>query len=148
MNAARSLPRRESVWQTPHWRVAHAFDTDLPGWLVAAPTVHVTSMGELTDEAATEFGLLVQQLSRALTTVLHAEKAYVMFFAEAAGFAHLHVHVVPRMPDQPANERGPQIVSRLGKPVGERLDESTRDDIAARLHHALAEQRAGAPAPS
>lgn len=33
------LPLRERILLTEHWRVAHAFDTSLPGWLVVGARV-------------------------------------------------------------------------------------------------------------
>jgi diadenosine tetraphosphate (Ap4A) HIT family hydrolase len=75
-------------------------------------------------------------LSLVLERRLGATKAYVMFFAEAEGFEHLHVHVVPRMPDQPASERGPNIFSRLGgsvqlgAPELDRVSTVLRDELA------------------
>ncbi len=51
-----SLPQREDVVHTDHWRVAHAFNSTLSGWLVLLPTQHVVSFTELTPEAADELG--------------------------------------------------------------------------------------------
>ena len=42
------LPPRARVLRTAHWRVVHAFDSALPGWLVTVPIRHVTSLAELT----------------------------------------------------------------------------------------------------
>ena len=39
--ASAERPPREAVVETGHWRVAHAFDTSLAGWLVLLPTRHV-----------------------------------------------------------------------------------------------------------
>src|ERR1019366_3714786 len=47
-----SLPPREDVVHTDHWRVAHAFNSALPGWLVLLPTRHVASFTELTPAGA------------------------------------------------------------------------------------------------
>lgn len=140
MNDARPQPPRENAWSTQHWRVAHAFDTDLPGWLVVVPRTHVTSMAELSPAAADEFGGLLRLMSRALTQVTGAVKTYLMLFAEAEGFSHLHVHLVPRLPDQPAAEHGPAVFSRLGKPEDERLTEPQRDELCIRLRRACVDE--------
>jgi diadenosine tetraphosphate (Ap4A) HIT family hydrolase len=66
--AAVSLPPRDDVVHTDHWRVAHAFNSTLPGWLVLLPTRHVTSFTGLTPEAAGELGGLVSRLSTATCT--------------------------------------------------------------------------------
>ena len=130
-------PVRERVVVTDHWRVAHAFDTSLPGWLVVLPHEHVESLSELTPEAAAELGPLLRRLSGALESVTGCDKAYVMFFAEADGFPHVHLHVVPRMPDQRDEERGPRIFARLGRPEGERVPEPEMDALADRIAVAL-----------
>jgi len=131
-------PREAVLTTSPYWRVAHAFDTDLPGWLVLLPRRHVTALHELTPDEAVELGPLLHELSTALREVVGCEKTYVMLFAEAEGFAHLHFHVVPRMPDQPVELRGPGIFARLGQPSQSRLPESEMDRIARELQAVLA----------
>jgi len=42
-------PPRESILRTEHWRVAHAFGTSLPGWLVVVPLRHVLALDELAE---------------------------------------------------------------------------------------------------
>ena len=132
------MPLREALHVTDHWRVAHAFDTSLPGWLVVLPHQHVESLSELSPEAALELGPLIRRLSRALETVVGCRKAYVMFLAEAEGFSHVHLHVVPRMPDQPPEERGRRIFNRLGRPADEQVPAAERDALAARIAAELA----------
>ena len=83
----------------PRWRVAHAFGTSLPGWLVVLPRRHVIALDELTAEEAADLGPLLRALTAALREVLGCSKTYVALFAEAEGFAHIHFHVVPRSPD-------------------------------------------------
>lgn len=101
------LAPREDIVHTGHWRVAHAFNSTLPGWLVVVPTRHVTSYAELAPAAADELGGLLLRLSLALAEVTGCVKTYQMQFSEAEGFSHLHVHVVPRLADEPADRRGP-----------------------------------------
>ena len=107
--AAISLPPREDVVHTDHWRVAHAFNSALPGWLVLLPTRHVASFTELTPEAADELGGLVRRLGGALEVVTGCVKTYLMQFSETDGFSHLHLHLVPRLPNDPEDARGPII---------------------------------------
>lgn len=135
--ATSDLTARERVWVTPNWRVAHAFDTGLPGWLVLLPHRHVTALHELTAEEAVELGPLLRDLSTALRDVVGCEKTYVMLFAEAEGFAHLHFHVVPRMPAQPDELRGPRIFGMLGLPPEARLADDEMDRIAGALQARL-----------
>lgn len=132
-NARPDLPPRERVVLTEHWRVAHAFDSSLPGWLVLDPLRHVTALDELAPEAHGEMGLLLGRLSAALRAELGCVKTYVMLFAEAAGFGHLHVHLVPRMADQPADALGAGVFRFLGADEDTRVPATEMDDLARRI---------------
>lgn len=104
---------RENIWVSDHWRVAHAFNSSLPGWLVVVATRHVEAMDELSEEESAEFGRLLRDVSSALKSVTRCAKTYVMLFAEMPGFHHLHVHVVPRMSDLPEDRRGSAVFAYL-----------------------------------
>jgi diadenosine tetraphosphate (Ap4A) HIT family hydrolase len=129
-NAASDPPPREAVVVTTRWRVVHAFNSSLPGWLVLLPLRHVTALDDLDDAELTELGLLQGRVSAALREVLGCTKTYSMLFAEAEGFAHLHVHLVPRMPDQPAGFRGPGVFGYLGVDDALVVPEAEQDRIA------------------
>ncbi len=136
-----SLPPREDVVRTDHWRVAHAFNSTLPGWLVVLPTRHITSFTELTPAAADELGGLVRRLSLALQGVTGCVKSYLMQFSEAEGFSHLHLHLVPRMPDQPAEARGPAVFSYLVDDEALWLPPRERDSVAQEIRSRLESAR-------
>ncbi|GIG90099.1 HIT family protein [Plantactinospora endophytica] len=123
----------ERVHLTEYWRAAHAFNSSLPGWLILLPRRHVTSIAELTPAEAAELGPLVHQLSETLHAVLRCTKPYVVQFAEAEGFAHVHFHLVPRMPDLPSDHRGPRVFHYLTRPESEWLTLDERNDIAVAL---------------
>jgi diadenosine tetraphosphate (Ap4A) HIT family hydrolase len=135
--AVAPLPAREDVMHTDHWRVAHAFNSTLPGWLVLLPTRHVLSFTELTPEAADELGGLVRRLAVALQVVTGCMKTYLMQFSEADGFSHLHLHLVPRMRGQPAHARGPRVFSYLTDDSTRWLPAADLDAIAFSLRAAL-----------
>jgi diadenosine tetraphosphate (Ap4A) HIT family hydrolase len=135
--ARADLPPREEVVRTAHWRVAHAFDSNLSGWLVLLPTRHVHAFTDLAPEAADELGGLIHRLSGALEAVTGCVKTYLMQFSEAEGFSHLHLHLVPRMPDQPEAARGPRVFTYLGADEQHRVPPSEQDAIALRLRAAL-----------
>lgn len=135
--AATSLPAREDVIHTDHWRVAHAFNSTLPGWLVLLPTRHVLSFTELAPEAADELGGLVRRLGIALEAVTGCVKTYLMQFSEAEGFAHLHIHMVPRMPDPPEDARGPRAFVYLTDDRAQWLSSKERDTLALSVRSAL-----------
>ena len=125
-----ALPIRERILVTDHWRVAHAVDSSLPGWLVVLPRTHVRALDELSPQATDELGRILHDLSAALREVVGCVKTYVMLFAEAEGCGHLHIHLVPRMPDQPADATGPRVVRYLGAEQGDRVPTATMDQIA------------------
>jgi diadenosine tetraphosphate (Ap4A) HIT family hydrolase len=132
-----SAPPREDVVHTDHWRVAHAFNSTLPGWLVLVPTRHIASFTELTPEAADELGGLVRRLGTALETVTGCVKTYLMQFSEAEGFSHLHLHLVPRLPDHPEDARGPRVFTYMTDDQAQWLPEAERDAIALAVRAAL-----------
>lgn len=135
--ATASLSPREDVLHTDHWRVAHAFNSTLPGWLVLSPTRHVTSFTELTLAAADELGGLVHRLGTALEEVTGCVKTYLMQFSEAEGYSHLHFHLVPRLPDHPVNARGPRVFAYMTDDQAQWLPATERDTIALSLRVAL-----------
>lgn len=137
------LPPRERIGADPHWRAAHAIGTALPGWLVLLPRRHVTSVAELTDAEAASLGSWQVRLARALTEVTGCAKTYVVQFAEAEGYAHVHFHVVPRAADLAPELRGPRVFGLLGRPVEECVDAEAMDLLATALTSALD----SAPAP-
>jgi diadenosine tetraphosphate (Ap4A) HIT family hydrolase len=77
-----ALPPREHVHLEDHWRVAHSFNSALPGWLVVMPRRHVTALHELSAEEAAPLGTLLHRVSTALASVTGCTKAYLVFFAE------------------------------------------------------------------
>lgn len=134
-----TLPARELVAGDEHWRVAHVFDTALPGWLVLVPRRHVTEIADLSDAEAAALGTWQVRLSRALRAVTGCVKTYVVQFAEKEGFAHVHFHVVPRMPDLPDDRRGPAVFGYLGVPEAQRVDQRRQDELAVLLRAHLAD---------
>lgn len=124
-------------WQRVHeeglWRVALALDSSLPGWLVVVPQRHVEGLHEVSPDDAAVLGRLLQRASAALVEVTGCVKTYVMLFAEAEGFAHLHVHVVPRAADLPPEHRGPKVFAYLDAPADQQPSEHDRDELAAAL---------------
>jgi diadenosine tetraphosphate (Ap4A) HIT family hydrolase len=132
-------PPRERILVQGGWRVAHAFGSSLPGWLVALPLRHVTRMTELSPDEALALGPLLTAASAALETVTGCVKTYVVLFAEE--IQHVHFHVVPRMADFDADVVGPGVFGLLGRQASEqvppeeadRLAEAVRIELEARL---------------
>lgn len=132
VNQLADLPPRERVYLGRRWRVATAFDASLPGWLVVVPRRHVEGLHELTADEARALGLLLRAVSTALVEVTGCLKTYVALFAEAEGFHHLHVHVVPRPDDLPEDRRGPRVFGYLGAGPAA-VSDPERDALARRL---------------
>jgi diadenosine tetraphosphate (Ap4A) HIT family hydrolase len=128
-----TLPPREAVYDSQQWRVAHSFNSALPGWLVLVARRHVTSLSQLTLEEAAGLGPLLRAISQALEDVLGAAKAYVIFLAEAEGFSHLHIHLIPRAADLPADRRGPAIFTYLKQAEPAWVPAAEMDALALRL---------------
>jgi diadenosine tetraphosphate (Ap4A) HIT family hydrolase len=135
--AEASLPPRDDIVHTDYWRVAHAFNTTLPGWLVVLPTRHVTAFTQLEPEAADELGGLVRRLSAALEETTGCVKTYLMQFSEAEGFSHLHLHVVPRLSDHPEDARGPRVFAFLTEDPERWIAASERDALAMEIRDSL-----------
>ena len=133
-----SQPLRERIAVDEHWRVAHVFDTSLPGWLVLVPRRHVTTIAALSAAEAATLGRWQVRLSQALQQVTGCVKTYVVQFAEAPGFAHVHFHIVPRGYDISAEQLGPRIFSLLGVPEPLRVPVEEMDSIALALAAVLA----------
>jgi diadenosine tetraphosphate (Ap4A) HIT family hydrolase len=132
-----ALPPREDVVHTDHWRFAHAFNSTLPGWLVLVPTRHVLSFTDLSPAEADELGGLVRRMSIALERVTGSVKTYLMQFSEADGFSHLHLHLVPRLAEHPAEARGPAVFALMATDEDGWLPEAERDEVALALRAAF-----------
>jgi len=130
-------PPREDIVSTDRWRVAHAFNSTLPGWLVLLPTRHVTSFAELTADEAHELGGLIRRVSTALEVVTGCAKTYLMQFSEAEGFSHLHLHLVPRSPTHPQEAMGPAVFTYLTADEAQWIPAEDLDDIAVSIRAAL-----------
>ncbi|MER5971559.1 HIT domain-containing protein [Streptomyces sp. NPDC002055] len=127
------LPPRECIAFDEHWRVAHGITTALPGWLVLLPRRHVTAIADLTDAEAATLGIWQVRLSRALHRVTGCVKSYVVQFAEAEGFAHVHFHIVPRSESLSPECRGPAVFDLLRRPEQERVTAGDADRLALSL---------------
>jgi diadenosine tetraphosphate (Ap4A) HIT family hydrolase len=132
-----ALPARARVAADEHWRVAHAMNTALPGWLVLVPRRHVTAIAELTDTEAASLGTWQVRLSRALQAVTGCVKTYVVQFAEAEGFAHVHFHLVPRLPDLAPDRVGPNVFALLNPAEDQRVPADRMDELAVALRRHL-----------
>jgi diadenosine tetraphosphate (Ap4A) HIT family hydrolase len=130
-------PRCERIYEDAHWRVVHAFNTSLPGWLVIVSMRHVVSFAELSEAEALSFGPLLHRVSRALQEVTGAIKTYTVLFAESPEHPHVHLHVIPRMADIPEDKKGPRVFDYLGVPEDQIVPLEKRNEIAVKLQELL-----------
>lgn len=133
-------PPRERIDGDEHWRVAHAFGTPLPGWLVLIPLRHVERVADLTGAEAASLGRWQVRLSGAVQEVTGCAKTYLAQFAESPAFRHVHFHVVPRAADLPQEWRGPAVFGLLTD-SHEALGEAECDEASLAVRSALAAQR-------
>jgi diadenosine tetraphosphate (Ap4A) HIT family hydrolase len=140
-NVSPESPVRERVYVGSGWRIAHAFGGALPGWMVVIPRRHVTALDELTGDEAAELGPLLADLTAALRETVGCTKTYVALFAEAEGFAHVHFHVIPRMPDQNHDLRGPRIFGLMGADQDLQVPADVMDQVATDVAAALSRRR-------
>lgn len=101
------------IYQDDLWQLQHVDPIALVGWLILKPLRHVESFTELTPKEAATFGPLTRRITRAMTGVLNPIKIYMSLYAEAEGFAHVHIHLIPRYADTPPERRGPGIFEYL-----------------------------------
>jgi diadenosine tetraphosphate (Ap4A) HIT family hydrolase len=132
-----SQPIRERIWWDGTWRVAHAINCALPGWLVVLPARHMVSVADLTPEEAAGLGPLLAAVTRALTDVTGCAKTYVVAFGEIEAFAHLHFHVIPRSADLPDDLRGTSIFAYQKRPESEWVPAAEQDRIGAEVARRL-----------
>jgi len=123
------------------WRLEHAIEPiPLVGWLVLKPLRHVEQFADLSEDEVAAFGPLTRRIAQAMTEVLHPEKIYLTLYAEGPGFAHLHVHIIPRFADTPPERRGPRVFeylresSQTGRNLG---DPAAAEDVAAAIRRLL-----------
>jgi diadenosine tetraphosphate (Ap4A) HIT family hydrolase len=109
----------------------------VPGWFVVAPTRHVEQWDALDPGELRELGPLVARVSSALRAETPTAKVYVSVFAEV--LPHLHVHVVARPPDHPAEERGARLF------LSERRTPDTEVQALARRVYARLAGKEAAP---
>jgi diadenosine tetraphosphate (Ap4A) HIT family hydrolase len=131
-------PPWDRIYRTAGWDVAHAHRSGLPGWLVIVALRHIAAIDELTAAEALELGPLIRLTSVALKQAVGCAKTYVMQFAEHADHPHVHFHVVPRMPDQPADRRSALVFKYLGVPENEQVSEAAMNTIGAAVRRTLA----------
>lgn len=99
--------------------VEHAYPSSLVGWLVLVLKRHTEALHDLSAAEAAELGMLQGAVARALHSETGCAKTYSLLLAEAAGFNHVHVHLVPRAEGLGRDRTGVRIFGYLKSPPEE-----------------------------
>lgn len=130
-----------AVYRDALWSLEHAIEPiPMVGWLVLKPVRHVEAFADLTLDEAVLFGSLTRRTTQAMTTVLQPTKIYLSMYMEAEGFAHLHVHIIPRFVNTPPDRRGPRVFDYLRecKQSGRNLgDPDAAREVVVAIRHLL-----------
>jgi len=111
-----------------------------PGHLLLVPRRHVERPGAVTDDEAQRIGLWIARASRMLESALGAEHVYIARLGD--GWAHLHVHIIPRYAGTPERYRGLNVRDWPGVA---RCDRAKSAAIAEQLRQAWASLSAERP---
>jgi diadenosine tetraphosphate (Ap4A) HIT family hydrolase len=95
------------------WRVEHAYPCGMVGWLVIVLKRHAAALHELTPAEWAELAEAEGRAVAVLRRLLACEKEYLVSFAEAEHFQHVHVHVIARAAGLDPALRGPGIFALL-----------------------------------
>lgn len=127
------LPEGGFLFENPDF-VVHGVlgGSPLPGWIVIAPRRHLESIAELSARQQARWFELAALVDQAQRAALGAEKVYIALFAEV--IPHLHLHLVPRYADTPAELRGPRcFLSDAGQQLSPALREAALDQVRRAL---------------
>ncbi|HLZ56872.1 MAG TPA: HIT family protein [Ktedonosporobacter sp.] len=113
LSGERRISPAPLIYEGTSWVVDHAYPTTHPGWLVILPKRHIEALHELTQEEFQELAEIEYKLVQVMHTDSAIQKEYLMCFAEGEGFHHVHIHVVPRPVNLPAELKGPRIFGFL-----------------------------------
>ena len=139
-NAERhTYPICENIFEDSYWRVCHAFNTSLPGWLIIGALRHVETLADIKPEEAATLGEVIRKTSKALKQVTGAVKIYSVMFAEHSKFPHVHFHIVPRHEDTPDKFRGKNIFHYLNVSDEEIIPLEQQNDLAIKLRTLMLE---------
>jgi diadenosine tetraphosphate (Ap4A) HIT family hydrolase len=101
------------IHEGAHWLVDHAYPTSHLGWLVIVLKRHAEALHDLSRAEFAELAEIQYKLAQVMRQDTNVEKEYMMLFAEAPGFSHIHIHFVLKPRDLPAELKGPAIFALL-----------------------------------
>lgn len=128
ISGERRISPGPTIYEGEHWIVEHAYPCGMVGWLVLVLKRHAEALHELSKEEFSELTELQYKTARLLHSELNSTKEYLVCFAEAAHFNHIHFHIIPRANTLPVELRGTGIFSMLKVTED---DAASRDDVRA-----------------
>jgi hypothetical protein len=123
-----TAPDERFLWTNANWRVRPTgTPAGLPLILFLEPRLHVGEPGELPDDLAGEFGVMVARIDRAISSIDGIERAHVCRWGE--GSEHLHWWFLARP------SRMLQLASSFAEIWDDMLPPTPDDVWAANLQH-------------
>lgn len=108
----------KSVGELGGWLMTHFPVLDgvaaTKGHLLIETQRHIQSFNDLSDEEAVSLGLLVREGTKWIQDKFQAEHVYMFRINDKV--AHLHVHLIPRYAETPAEFWGLQIMNYAAAP--------------------------------
>ena len=84
-----TAPDEKFLWTDANWRVRPTAEpSGLPLVLFLEPRLHVGEPGELPDDLAAEFGVMISRIDRAISSIDGIERVHICRWGE--GSEHLH----------------------------------------------------------
>jgi diadenosine tetraphosphate (Ap4A) HIT family hydrolase len=128
LSGERRISPGPTIVEGRYWLIEHAYPTRLRGWLVIVLKRHVEALHELSREEFAELSELQALTVRLLHEELGCAKEYMVCFAEAEHFQHIHFHVVAKPRDLPDELKGTKIFTMINITEAEALP---REEIRA-----------------
>lgn len=90
------------AWADGTWLLRHhAHPAPLVGWFLLDSARCVRNAADFTDAEAASFGGALRRVTRAVREACGVPRTYTIMFGEGA--PHLHAHIIPRDPADPAS---------------------------------------------
>ncbi|MDO8593074.1 MAG: HIT family protein [bacterium] len=102
-----------TIYESEYWYLEHAYPCALKGWLVLVLKRHVEALDKLDKDEFSELGRLQEKTIKILKQEMNCEKEYVMCLAEHENFRHIHVHIIAKPDNLPAELTGAKIFAML-----------------------------------
>ena len=91
-----------AAWTDGLWLVRHhQHPAPLAGWFLLDSVRCVRNAADFSDTEAAEFGAVLRRVTRAVREACGVPRTYTIMFGEGA--PHLHAHIIPREPSDPAS---------------------------------------------